>query len=208
MRAPDGPNCGTRDAEIDVKAVRATASKTAAAIGQTIRILRVDRGLSLQEVGKGAGISASFVGALERGETDIAIGRLERLADYFSVDLGNILGYSRQEVRFNYVPYEDADLNALSPAVSSVSADIPFTGQKLIDVQLSPRQRLDAHLANDGMLTVHVVSGTVQLFVGDRVFNIRERDSGSFAAKHPHALFNNTDDAARVIVIASVANPF
>lgn len=208
MSSPQRPDGASADDEIDVKAIRASASKTAANIGQTIRRLRGDRGLSLQDVGKGAGVSASFVGALERGETDIAIGRLERLADFFGVDLGTILGYSRQEVRFNYVPFEDAERDALDPAVRSAAADIPFTGQKLTELTLEPGQRLEAALADDGMLTLHVVLGTVQLFVGDRVFNIREHDSGSFAAKHGHALFNNSDRPARLIVIASPAAPF
>jgi transcriptional regulator with XRE-family HTH domain len=41
-------------------------------VGEVIRRLRTQRGLSVRGLAEQAGISASFLGAVERGESDIA----------------------------------------------------------------------------------------------------------------------------------------
>lgn len=201
---PDGlVRVGTQGSRADVQKTRAAASQSAITIGRTIRKLRGSRGLSLQELGQGAGVSASFIGALERGETDIAIGRLDRIAEFLREDLGSILGYSRQDVRFNYVPREDRVVLDRGRGISYALCQIPLTAQQLIDLVLDPGSRLDEPIAHDGMVTVTVTEGEMQVVVADRIFNVREGDCGSFAAKNPHTLLNETQSVARAILVAS-----
>jgi transcriptional regulator with XRE-family HTH domain len=51
-------------------------------VGAQLRALRGARRLSLGDVAKGTGISASFLSLVENGRSDITIGRLTRLVDY------------------------------------------------------------------------------------------------------------------------------
>lgn len=57
-------------------------------LGTKLRALRTDRGLSIAEVADATGISASFLSLVENGRSDIAIGRLMRLIDFYGVGLG------------------------------------------------------------------------------------------------------------------------
>ena len=62
-------------------------------VGEVIRKLRLARGLSIREVAEAAGLSSSFLGAVERGESDIAVGRLAQVAGVFGHDVASLLGY-------------------------------------------------------------------------------------------------------------------
>ncbi|MTD12538.1 cupin domain-containing protein [Nakamurella sp. YIM 132087] len=174
-------------------------------IGRTIRRIRTERGLTLQDVSVGANVSASFVGALERGETDIAIGRLERIAAYLKEDLRSILGYSRDEVRFNYVPAEDWVRKDVGPGIDYLECLVPGTSQRLTRLTLEPDARHSGPEVDDGMVTVYVVEGDVQVAVDDRLFTLHVGDSGAFAAGNAHVFVNRSDAPATTLINTVVA---
>ena len=64
-------------------------------LGTKLRALRADRGHSIAEVADATGISSSFLSLVENGRSDIAIGRLMRLIDFYGVGLGTLFPESR-----------------------------------------------------------------------------------------------------------------
>jgi transcriptional regulator with XRE-family HTH domain len=68
-------------------------------VGERLRIIRRQKGLSLQDVEAGSGqeFKASVLGAYERGERAISVPRLHRLAAFYNVPADQLL------------PREDAD---------------------------------------------------------------------------------------------------
>ena len=63
------------------------------AVGQRLRSIRKQRGLSLQDVEEISGreFKASVLGAYERGERALSLPRLQRLAAFFNVGPANLL---------------------------------------------------------------------------------------------------------------------
>ncbi len=63
------------------------------AVGQRLRSIRKQRGLSLQDVEEISGreFKASVLGAYERGERALSLPRLHRLAAFFNVSPSNLL---------------------------------------------------------------------------------------------------------------------
>ncbi len=63
------------------------------AVGQRLRSIRKQRGLSLQDVEEISGreFKASVLGAYERGERALSLPRLQRLAAFFNVSPGQLL---------------------------------------------------------------------------------------------------------------------
>jgi transcriptional regulator with XRE-family HTH domain len=61
------------------------------ALGRRLKALRVNRGLSLKEVGAKTGVSSSFLSMIETGRNDLSVGRLMVLADFYGVGLDEIL---------------------------------------------------------------------------------------------------------------------
>jgi transcriptional regulator with XRE-family HTH domain len=62
-----------------------------AAIGETLRAERNDRGLTLRQVAEGAHVSVSYLAEIERGEKDPSSRVLESIAGGLGVDTGEIL---------------------------------------------------------------------------------------------------------------------
>ena len=59
-------------------------------LGAQLRALRGARRVSLGDVARETGISASFLSLVENGRSDITIGRLTRLVDYYGIRHGRI----------------------------------------------------------------------------------------------------------------------
>jgi len=61
------------------------AAQHRAAFGRRVRELRVERGLSQEELGARAGIHRNYVGGVERGERNIGLDNIWALADALGV---------------------------------------------------------------------------------------------------------------------------
>lgn len=103
-------------------------------LGSRLRALRTERGLSLSQLEDATRISSSFLSLVESGKSDITISRLLRLADFFDVDLGDLVEGSKVDRRPLEVVRED-DGSAVSSAAEGVT--IRFLGHSRW--QLSPR---------------------------------------------------------------------
>ena len=61
------------------------------AIGETLRGLRTERGLTLRQVAEGAHVSVSYLAEIERGEKDPSSRVLESVAAGLNVEVGDLL---------------------------------------------------------------------------------------------------------------------
>jgi transcriptional regulator with XRE-family HTH domain len=68
-------------------------------LGTRLRSLRTERGLSLSQLEQATSISSSFLSLVESGKSDITISRLVRLADFFDVELGDLVEGGRTDRR-------------------------------------------------------------------------------------------------------------
>ena len=103
-------------------------------LGTRLRSMRTERGLSLSQLEAATDISSSFLSLVESGKSDITISRLVRLADFFDVELGDLVEGSRVDRR----PLEvirDGDGSVLASRAEGVTAR--FLGHQRW--QLSPR---------------------------------------------------------------------
>jgi transcriptional regulator with XRE-family HTH domain len=103
-------------------------------LGTRLRSLRTEQGLSLSQLEAATAISSSFLSLVESGKSDITISRLVRLADFFDVELNDLVEGSRVDRR----PLEvirDGDGSVLASRAEGVTAR--FLGHQRW--QLSPR---------------------------------------------------------------------
>jgi transcriptional regulator with XRE-family HTH domain len=56
-----------------------------------LKELRAEHGLSLAQLARATGISSSFLSLVEHAQSDITIGRLVRLAEFYDVELADLL---------------------------------------------------------------------------------------------------------------------
>src|SRR5215207_764799 len=61
------------------------------AIGETLRAIRTERGLTLRQVAEGAHVSISYLAEIERGEKDPSSRVLESVAGGLGIEVGDLL---------------------------------------------------------------------------------------------------------------------
>jgi len=103
-------------------------------LGTRLRALRTERGLSLSQLEDATKISSSFLSLVESGKSDITISRLVRLADFFDVQLSDLVDGSRTERRSLEV-VRDGEGSVL--ASTSEGVQVSFLGHQRW--QISPR---------------------------------------------------------------------
>jgi transcriptional regulator with XRE-family HTH domain len=103
-------------------------------LGTRLRGLRTERGLSLSQLETATSISSSFLSLVESGKSDITISRLLRLADFFDVDLGDLVEGSRVD-RSTLEVIRENDGSVVSSSAEGVT--VRFLGHSRW--QLSPR---------------------------------------------------------------------
>lgn len=69
-------------------------SKFLLAFGKSLRDRRIKRKLSQEKLAAEAGLHRTYIGALERGEKNVTLLNLKRLADTFGIELHELLNFT------------------------------------------------------------------------------------------------------------------
>jgi transcriptional regulator with XRE-family HTH domain len=146
-------------------------------LGTRLRALRTERGLSLSQLEAATKISSSFLSLVESGKSDITISRLVRLADFFDVELSDLVEGSRTE-RKPLEVIRDGEGSVLSSSSEGVSTR--FLGHQRW--QLSPRvsdyepggtieiaggEQAAREILHHRELFIYVITGTFEITVHD-----------------------------------------
>lgn len=68
-----------------------TTQKTRKIFARNLREIRVKQGLSQEELADIAGLHRTYVGSVERGERNISIDNMERLASALKINIQDLL---------------------------------------------------------------------------------------------------------------------
>ncbi len=74
---------------VNAGAVRGQAR---ARLARRLRLLRAERGWSQEVLAEAAGLHRTYVSSIERGERNVGIDNVERLAGAFGVEIGELFG--------------------------------------------------------------------------------------------------------------------
>jgi len=67
-----------------------SGNKTLVKIGNNIRKLRLSKGLSQEALALNSGIDRSYLGGIERGEHNVAVINLEKIAQALEIPIANL----------------------------------------------------------------------------------------------------------------------
>jgi transcriptional regulator with XRE-family HTH domain len=173
-------------------------------VGERLRRLRQERGLSLAEVAESTGISSSFLSLLETGRSDITLGRLMRLVKFFDTSVEELLPgpptmdtslVRAPERRHVASPTEGMDVYMLSP-------DTERTMLPLL-VVFAPEAGLAEYASHEGEEFLHVTEGALEVTVDGESVTLEPGDSFYFASDRPHSLRNVFDGTTRIFAVVS-----
>jgi transcriptional regulator with XRE-family HTH domain len=172
-------------------------------IGEVIRKLRRSRGLSLREVAQAAGLSPSFLGAVERGQSDISVGRLAQVAAVFGHDIASLLGYSAKQSQPRFIRPDERVRMPRGKGIDFSALRIPGTTLELMIASLAPFARFDDVVTHAGTDVLFVAEGELVLVVDGVDYPMTEGDCAIWPSSHPHTVRNDSDRPARAIGMAT-----
>jgi transcriptional regulator with XRE-family HTH domain len=196
-------------------------------LGPRLRLAREERQLSVRELARRIGCSASLISQIERGISIPSVGVLYSLATELDSSLDYLLFGADQGSRASVS-------GAAAPVVSRASSEIVQRagGRDIIDLASGVRwERLtpgaDARtdflevvyspgghstderrpLRHDGREYGLVLSGTLQANVGFESYELGPGDSIAFDSSTPHEYLNKTGDVVHAIWVVVHSEP-
>lgn len=177
-------------------------------IGERIRRLRLKRSMGLVELGRHAGLSASFLSQLETGRVVPTLRNLARIAMVFGRDLSYffepephaLFRVHRKGERVK-LPQSGVDnptyfFESLAWMVPDRQLD-PYYAEFLPTVQPAD---IRPHV-HPGYEFIYVLDGELEIRHGDRVHLLSPGDSAYFDAGTPHAYHCAGDKAAVALIV-------
>lgn len=171
-------------------------------VGNKLRTIREERGLSQRELSQRAGISANAVSLIERDENSPSVSTLQRLASALNVRMSYFFD-DRESTQVLHVKSDER------PVISSKGVQIEGLGSKLnyqemepFLVSLKPNSGSgERQVVHTGHELVYCLSGNVEYLIDGQIYSLEAGDFLLFEAHLPHLWRNVTDEDAIIMLI-------
>ena len=174
-------------------------------IGQQLRELRKIKGLTLQQVADGVGVSTGYLSQIERNRSKLPIGVLKKIADALGVRMN---WFFQPEI---IGPVEERGFIVRAGNRRKMS----FTGTGIHEELLSPNLNGPLEMllsviepgadsdfySHDGFEAGYVMKGSLDLWIGERQFRLESGDAFSFKSTTAHRCANPGRERAEVVWI-------
>ena len=174
-------------------------------IGDRIRRLRTDRGLSVRTLAATAGFSPSFISQVEHGQVSPSIASLERIASALGITLG---GFFTESVPTPAAVVRAAERQELTSSWSRATLESlgPTDGKQMLEplmITLLPGGRSGTSLhPAPGEQFAFVCDGDVKLSLPESTYTLQQGDAVSIAAGTPHQWDNTGAVTSRVLIVS------
>ena len=175
--------------------------------GSKSRVLRLQRGLTLEQLAAGTGLSKGHLSRFERGEKTLSIAALMRVSQALGTSVAALLGEGRSEAAYHLVragegtpraaPAEDGGYayTALSRAgesggLSTFLVELPAEGSRTGEV---------AHAGEEGFL---VLTGRVEVDLEDETILLGPGDYLQFSGTLRHKV-RSFEGASRILIVVA-----
>jgi transcriptional regulator with XRE-family HTH domain len=176
------------------------------AIGIRIRTLRMEKGLTLDDLATASGVSRAMISRIERAETSPTASLLARVCAALGLSLSAFFAEEGEQVsplsrRQEQLVWRDPETGYMRRAVSppGTSSDID-----IVDVEFPAGARVSfpPHAASRGM-TQHVwlFDGELEMTVGDTVHRLKPGDCLFMPVGDGHVFHNPGHAPARYCVV-------
>ncbi len=175
-------------------------------IGATLRTLRKSRGLTLADLSLLIGRSLGWISQAERGLSDVSISDLRRIADAFDVPIGLFFHNEDAAEEERGFVVRRAARHALGNSTDGLIEELlsPDLGGsfEMVRSTFEPGAELPEPARRQTEEAGYVVSGTLDIWMDDRMFRLEAGDSFRLAGE-AYRWKNPGDEPAVVIWVIS-----
>ncbi len=170
-------------------------------LGPRIRALRQARRLTLRDVADRAGVTESFLSQVERDVTSPSIATVQRIAGALELSIAQLFA---EEASPGRVVRREARKRIAYPGLKAVDEFLTANMAGRLQVILSTIEPgggtgEEPYTHDSDEEVVVVLSGTLDLWVADEHYVLREGDAITFSSRLPHWNMNRGDRPATVL---------
>jgi len=174
-------------------------------IGEKIRRLRLQRGLTQEELADRCELSKGFISLLERDLTSPSIATLTDVLECLGTDLAAFFSTQRDEklVFSEADTYIKEDPETLRGMIRWLVPTAQKNQMEPILVEMQSGGETDWDNPHEGEEFGYVLAGAVQIELGDRAVKARKGESFYFRTTEPHRLVNPGRTPCRFLWIST-----
>jgi transcriptional regulator with XRE-family HTH domain len=172
-------------------------------LGQKIGRLRQERGLTLQEVSDGSGLTPSFLSRLERDKVNISVANLRKLALFFNVQMTHFFEGEDNTQAGQMVRTEDRVKLSLDDAPVQVYSLLPANGEleaRLIEALPGSGQQ---GFSGRGYQMVYLLQGELHYQLGDEEYQLTGGDTLFYHDDLAHNWINIGQNTAILLTVST-----
>ena len=177
-------------------------------VGQRIRKIREQKGLSLQELSNLTGFDEDFLAGIESNQVQPQLGTVIKLSKALDSAFGRIVSgvgerlfsITRKNERRTVSRSSDHDGKQHLYAYKSLAPDVKGRHMEALIVQLEQAQTKDISV-HEGEEFIFVLNGTVELHIGDESFDLEPGDSVYYLSTTPHFIAAKSGRATILAVL-------
>ena len=176
-------------------------------IGSKLRRLRLQRGLTQEELADRCELSKSFISLLERDLTSPSLDTLADLLETLGSDLPSFFAKADEKIVFGAEDiFVKEDAEGLKGVIRWLIPSAQKNQMEPILVELGPGGETDEADPHEGEEFGYVLAGAVTVVLGDRQERVRRDESFYFRPTAPHKLVNAGKGPCRVLWVSTPPN--
>jgi transcriptional regulator with XRE-family HTH domain len=175
----------------------------------SLKFLRVQSGMTLEQLAAGSGLTRSYLSKIERGLANPSIASALTIAGALGVTVERLFGENPRHEAVDIVRAAQGTAGDPASYLSLVAGLNPGRGMRAFVVRPvlknSGRNAVMSH--HEGEEILYVLSGEIELKIGKRLEVLRKGDCIHFDSTIPHKLTAMTSERTEALVIIAAMNP-
>ncbi|SAI74738.1 transcriptional regulator [Bordetella ansorpii] len=176
-----------------------------------LKLLRVQAGLTLEQLAQACGLSRSYLSKVERGISTPSIETAFKLSHALGVNVDRLFGKTEQEPQASFFRARDADPEEAREYLSLVAG---ADGNRMMRAFVirpgqfnggRTKKRVLSH--HDGEELLYVLAGKLELTIGSRKEVLEEGDCVQFNSSMPHKLVSVGREEGRALIVVTSRDP-
>ena len=176
-------------------------------IGQKIRDLRNEKGMTLGDLAARISVSPSLISQLERGGVNPSISLLKSIADTFEIPLSSLLG--EEEVKPGEYPHVMKEKERKTLTTEGGARFVLLSGSYDLGCEFiynewpAGSSTGKEKYVHEGVECGLLLEGELEVELEDRVYQLKPGDSITFRSDIPHRLNNKGKKSAKGVWVNS-----
>jgi transcriptional regulator with XRE-family HTH domain len=171
-------------------------------VGQRIRELRNERGLSLRALAELSGLSTNAISLIERGDNSPTVSSLHSLANALVVPITAFFEQNGDGQVIHLKKNRRPTSETAGVRMENLGSGLPKQQIEPFLMTIEPGgSSTSSQITHAGEEFVFVLSGTLICMISDQEHRLEKGDSLLFLASQPHIYQNKTSKPAQILIV-------